>query len=75
MKQTNHLLLLIAGISVSLFSGCNEQNRIMAINDAFDFDVFNDVSYEIIDDGSAISHLDVITSLMAIMKYQAIFYK
>lgn len=58
MKQTNHLLLLIAGISVSLFSGCNEQNRIMAINDAFDFDVFNDVSYEIIDDGSTISHLD-----------------
>lgn len=58
MKKTNHLSLLLTGISLFLVSGCNEQARIIAIDDVFDFDKLNDVTYELLDDGSLISHVE-----------------
>jgi len=58
MKKKGYSLLATAIIAVSLISGCNEQSFISPINAEFDFDILNDVTFEIKADATNISHLD-----------------
>ncbi|MDD4153866.1 MAG: hypothetical protein PHT30_00450 [Bacilli bacterium] len=58
MKNKGYILLTTAIIVLSLLSGCNEQSVLSPINAEFDFDVLNDVTFEINNAATSISHLE-----------------
>ncbi|MDD3207098.1 MAG: hypothetical protein PHV19_01130 [Bacilli bacterium] len=57
MKKKGLILISLFGICSSLLLGCNEEPTITPINADFDFDILNDVTFELNAEVESISHL------------------
>jgi len=58
MKKNWPALFAFLALLTSFGAGCSDEPSILSINPEFDFDTLNDVTYELIEDGSSISHLE-----------------
>ncbi|MFA5443121.1 MAG: X2-like carbohydrate binding domain-containing protein, partial [Bacilli bacterium] len=58
MKRNLIALLTMLGLIASFASSCSDEATILSINSEFDFNVLNDITFEITGNANQISHLE-----------------